>query len=205
MPDLYLSGNSTTPSLSFLICRGSRSTGFTTAVRRTKSSSTWTPTSARPTATRKARPTTVTSAAPAIIRFSHSTSSATWSGVARVLATCTAPMAGGTSWLQSWYATRRKGHEDTGRGVSGSREIGPNRAAESSSVAESSSQRARVWGMVPKPSLFGYHRGRIWESPGECRLQAVIGQRSMPSPLNPSIGFEKPTNQVIGPFAIGKA
>ena len=49
-------------------------------------------------AIRKAQPTTVTSAAPAITRFSCSISSATWSGAVYGLATCIAPTAGATCW-----------------------------------------------------------------------------------------------------------
>ena len=53
---------------------------------------------ARPMATRKERPTTVTSDARAIILCSCSTSSATWNGVRSVPATFTAPMAGARCW-----------------------------------------------------------------------------------------------------------
>ena len=49
-------------------------------------------------ATRRAQPTMGTLAAPAIIRCSFSTSSATWSGACYAPATCTAPTAGATFW-----------------------------------------------------------------------------------------------------------
>ena len=54
--------------------------------------------SARPTVTRRARPTTVTLAAPVIIPCSCSISLATWSDVAYVPATFTVPMDGATFW-----------------------------------------------------------------------------------------------------------
>ena len=53
---------------------------------------------ARPMASRRARPRTATSAAPAITRCSCSTSSATWSAARCGPATSTAPRAGGTCW-----------------------------------------------------------------------------------------------------------
>ena len=68
------------------------------ASRPTASSSTWTAPRARPTASRKARPGTATSAAPAITRCSCSTSSATWSAASCGPATSTAPRTGAWCW-----------------------------------------------------------------------------------------------------------
>jgi len=56
-------------------------------------------------ASRRARPTTATSAAPAITHCSCSTNSATWSVAPFAPATCIAPTDGGTCWFQSWSAT----------------------------------------------------------------------------------------------------
>ena len=53
---------------------------------------------ARPTASRRARPRTATSAAPATTRCSCSTSSATWSAACCGPATSTAPRAGARCW-----------------------------------------------------------------------------------------------------------
>ena len=77
-----------------------KSTRLTSASRRRLSCSTWTAPSARPTVTRRARPTTVTSAARAITRCSCSTSSAIWSVAPCVRATCTAPMNGAMCWTR---------------------------------------------------------------------------------------------------------
>ena len=73
---------------------GIGSTRFMTATRRQRSFSIWTQASARPMATKRVRPTTVTSAVPATIPYSCSTSSAMWNGVPSVPATSTAPMTG---------------------------------------------------------------------------------------------------------------
>ena len=66
--------------------------------RRSRSFSIWIPASARPTVTRKARPATVTLAAPVITPCSCLISLATWSDVAYVPATFTVPMDGATFW-----------------------------------------------------------------------------------------------------------
>ena len=80
------------------ISPGDGSTACTSGVRPRRSCSISTAASARPMAIRKAQPTTVTSAAPAITRFSFSISSATWSGAPCGPATCIAPTAGATCW-----------------------------------------------------------------------------------------------------------
>ena len=79
-------------------CRGCGSTGFTTTIRRGAWCSTWTAPSARHSVSRRARPITATSAAPAITRCSCSTSSATWSVARCAPATCTAPTDGVMSY-----------------------------------------------------------------------------------------------------------
>ena len=66
---------------------------------------TWTAASAPPTANRKARPTTAISAAPAIIRCSCSTSSATLNAAPCAPATSTAPMTGALCWSRWWRDT----------------------------------------------------------------------------------------------------
>ena len=69
--------------------------------RRSRSFSIWIPASTRPTVPRRARPATVTLAAPAITPCSYSISLAAWSDVAYVPATFTVPMDGATFW--SWW------------------------------------------------------------------------------------------------------
>ena len=73
--------------------------------RRGSSCSTWIRARARPTASRKAAPTTAISGAPAITRCSCSTNSAIWSGVPCVRATCTALRAGARCWSRWSPAT----------------------------------------------------------------------------------------------------
>ncbi len=80
------------------ICPAGGSTRCTCGDRRRSSCSTWIRARARLTASRKAAPTTGTSAAPAITRCSCSTSSAIWSGAPCAPATFTAPTAGGRCW-----------------------------------------------------------------------------------------------------------
>ena len=76
------------------ICPDDGSTRCTPAVHRGPSFSTWIRARARPTASRKAAPTTATSAARAITHCSCSTSSATWNGARCDPATSTAPWVG---------------------------------------------------------------------------------------------------------------
>ena len=76
------------------ICRASGSTRCTSGDRRRRSCSTWIRARARPTATRKAAPTTAISAAPAITHCSCSTSSAMLSDALCDLVTSIALMVG---------------------------------------------------------------------------------------------------------------
>jgi len=64
-----------------------------------------------------------------------------------------------------------KGRDDDRRSVSERAEIQPKQGAKGHPVVERSVQRVEVSFMVPKRGLFGYHRGRVWEPSGECRLK----------------------------------
>src|SRR6516225_4478309 len=77
------------------------------AVRRRSSRSTWIRAKARPTASKKAAPTTAISAAPAITRCSCSTSLAMSSAAPCGRATCTAPPTGARCW--SRWSPRYRG------------------------------------------------------------------------------------------------
>jgi ABC-type nitrate/sulfonate/bicarbonate transport system substrate-binding protein len=91
-------------SVEGLILLANGSTRFTPAVRSMSWCWTWTAALAPLMASRRARPTMATSAAPAIIRCSCSTSSAIWNGPACAPAMFTAPMAGGRCWNRWWRA-----------------------------------------------------------------------------------------------------
>ena len=94
-----------TTSQPFAICPVPGSTGFVGASRRSPSCSTWTARSAPSMAGSRARPTTAISAAPAIIRCSCSTGSATWSAALCAPATCTVLMAGEMCWIRRLAAS----------------------------------------------------------------------------------------------------
>src|SRR6266536_870246 len=80
------------------------STAFMAATRRGQLFSTWIRVSARPTAIRRARPTTGTSLAPAITRCSCSISSVIWNAACCVRATSILRTVGRTRWSRSWPA-----------------------------------------------------------------------------------------------------
>src|SRR5215471_9953997 len=87
------------------ICPVSGSARCTSGDRRRGLCSTWIRAKARPTASRKAAPTTATLAAPAIIRCSCSTSSGMLSAAPCGRATCTAPPTGARCWSRWSPAT----------------------------------------------------------------------------------------------------
>jgi hypothetical protein len=94
-PDGPLRDGMVDPAKNLLpICLANGSTGSIPAARHGSSGWTWIRARARPTAGRKAAPTTVILAAPANIRCSSSTSSVIWSGAPCDRATSTATMAG---------------------------------------------------------------------------------------------------------------